>query len=389
MDYHYFCETLSHLMGIPVRLYRSGKILHQCSNVEFSPDPVSLVLSDSLSSGQTVQFYESSLLFFGVIHAKKPNIAIIIGPTFSVRPGSDSIHVLMQKLCLPHEQMRAFRYYLDNIPTYPIESFLQVLCFIHYFFNKKKLSVSDLIVQNVSLASSQTERTLPPEVIESEQEVIHNTYQMEQQMLSYIVAGQPDALKSMFSGPPTGRVGRIAHDELRQLKNTFVCAATLASRSAIQGGVSHETAFAMSDFYIQKAELLNDYTSLTKLNMSMLIDFANHVEALKSSGSYSKHVIAAIRYVNKNINQKLSLDQIAGTVGISRTHLCAIFKLETGKTLLTYFTERKTTEAKRLLTTTDMPLGSISEYLGYSSQSHFQRVFRDQTGMTPLKYRNH
>ncbi|HML69582.1 MAG TPA: helix-turn-helix domain-containing protein [Clostridia bacterium] len=389
MDYHYFCETLSHLMGIPVRLYRSGKILHQCSNVEFSPDPVSLVLSDSLSSGQTVQFYESSLLFFGVIHAKKPNIAIIIGPTFSVRPGSDSIHVLMQKLGLPHEQMRAFRYYLDNIPTYPIESFLQVLCFIHYFFNKKKLSVSDLIVQNVSLASSQTERTLPPEVIESEQEVIHNTYQMEQQMLSYIVAGQPDALKSMFSGPPTGRVGRIAHDELRQLKNTFVCAATLASRSAIQGGVSHETAFAMSDFYIQKAELLNDYTSLTKLNMSMLIDFANHVEALKSSGSYSKHVIAAIRYVNKNINQKLSLDQIAGTVGISRTHLCAIFKLETGKTLLTYFTERKTTEAKRLLTTTDMPLGSISEYLGYSSQSHFQRVFRDQTGMTPLKYRNH
>ncbi len=389
MDYHYFCETLSHLMGIPVRLYRSGKILHQCSNVEFSPDPVSLVLSDSLSSGQTVQFYESSLLFFGVIHAKKPNIAIIIGPTFSVRPGSDSIHVLMQKLGLPHEQMRAFRYYLDNIPTYPIESFLQVLCFIHYFFNKKKLSVSDLIVQNVSLASSQTERTLPPEVIESEQEVIHNTYQMEQQMLSYIVAGQPDALKSMFSGPPTGRVGRIAHDELRQLKNTFVCAATLASRSAIQGGVSHETAFAMSDFYIQKAELLNDYTSLTKLNMSMLIDFANHVEALKSSGSYSKHVIAAIRYVNKNINQKLSLDQITGTVGISRTHLCAIFKLETGKTLLTYFTERKTTEAKRLLTTTDMPLGSISEYLGYSSQSHFQRVFRDQTGMTPLKYRNH
>ena len=376
-------------MGIPVRLYRSGKILHQCSNVEFSPDPVSLVLSDSLSSGQTVQFYESSLLFFGVIHAKKPNIAIIIGPTFSVRPGSDSIHVLMQKLGLPHEQMRAFRYYLDNIPTYPIESFLQVLCFIHYFFNKKKLSVSDLIVQNVSLASSQTERTLPPEVIESEQEVIHNTYQMEQQMLSYIVAGQPDALKSMFSGPPTGRVGRIAHDELRQLKNTFVCAATLASRSAIQGGVSHETAFAMSDFYIQKAELLNDYTSLTKLNMSMLIDFANHVEALKSSGSYSKHVIAAIRYVNKNINQKLSLDQITGTVGISRTHLCAIFKLETGKTLLTYFTERKTTEAKRLLTTTDMPLGSISEYLGYSSQSHFQRVFRDQTGMTPLKYRNH
>lgn len=387
MDYRYFCDTLSHLMGIPVRIYRNDRVLHQCSTVEFIPDPAALILSDALASGQSVRFFESNLLYFGAIHAEKSNFTIVMGPTFSIRPGSESIHTLMQKLGLPHEQMSSFRYYLDNIPTYPVESFLQILCFIHYFWNRKKLSISELVSQSISSPSSEAQHIPSGDSAEVDREAIHNTYQMEQEMLSYIVAGQTDALKSMFSRPPTGSVGRIAHDELRQRKNMFVCAATLASRSAIQGGVSHETAFAMSDTYIQKAELLSDYASLAKLNIAMLIDFASHVETLSSSGSYSKHVIAAIRYINRNINQKLSLEQIANVVGISRTHLCAIFKQETGKTLLSYFTERKITEAKRILSTTDTPLEAISEYLGYSSQSHFQKVFRKYVGTTPNLYR--
>ena len=387
MDYQYFCETLSHLMGLPVRVYKNGQLLHQYSNVAYTPDPVSLILEEALSNQQSVQFYENNLLYFGVIRTEKSGHIIVLGPTFSIRPGSDLIHKLMQKLGLAHEQMQAFRFYLDHIPTYPVESFIQVLCFIHYSLNKKKLSISELISQNIPAETARAETSSQSSTPDDQREVIHNTYQMEQQMLSYIKAGQTDALRSMFSGPPTGTVGRIAHDELRQRKNMFVCAATLASRSAIQGGVSHETAFAMSDSYIQKAELLNDYASLVKLNMAMLIDFANHVEALSSSGSYTKHVIAAIRYVNRNINQKLTLDQIANVVGISRTHLCAIFKQETGKTLLSYFAERKITEAKRILSTTDIPLEAISEYLGYSSQSHFQKVFRKYVGSTPNHYR--
>ncbi|HRX58178.1 MAG TPA: helix-turn-helix domain-containing protein [Eubacteriales bacterium] len=387
MDNTYFCETLSHLLGLPVRLYRNNLLLCQCSNVEFSPDPVSLVIDSALAEGDAVQFFESNLLFFGSIRYEKANIVIVIGPSFTIRPGSDHVHALTHTLGIAHERLKEFSFYLQNIPTYPVESFLQVLCFIHYFLNKKKLSISELVSQGILPASEQDVHLPNSEADEPARETIHNTYQMEQEMLSYITAGQPGALRAMFSGPPTGSVGRIAHDELRQRKNTFICAATLASRAAIRGGLSHETAFALSDSYIQKAELLGDYASLAKLNMTMLTDFATRVETLSTGGGCSQHVTEAIRYINKNINRKLTLEQIAGAVGISRTHLCAIFKKETGKTLISYFTERKITEAKRLLSTTDMPLGAIGEYLGYSSQSHFQKVFRDFAGETPLAFR--
>jgi len=387
MDYVYVCETLSHLMGLQVRLYRNGALFCECSNVRFDPDPIALVREEMQSSADSVRFFESNLLFFGTVSYEKADITIAIGPAFTIRPGSDQIHALMRTLGITHERMREFRYYLDNIPSYPVESFLQVLCFIHYFLNKKKLPISALISQDILPVPPREGLSAPDEEAGPGRETIHNTYQMEQEMLSYITAGQTDALKTMLSGPPTGSVGRIAHDELRQRKNMFICAATLASRAAIRGGLSHETSFALSDSYIQKAELLSDYTSLTKLNMAMLIDFTSRVEALSYGGGYSQHVTAAIRYVNKNINRKLSLEQVASAVGISRTHLCAIFKKETGKTLISYFTERKITEARRLLSTTDMPLGAISEYLGYSSQSHFQKVFRNLTGTTPLAFR--
>ena len=47
----------------------------------------------------------------------------------------------------------------------------------------------------------------------------------------------------------------------------------------------------------------------------------------------------------------------------------------------------KAEEAKRLLRYTDRPVSAIAVYLGFSSQGHFSKVFREITGMTPGEYR--
>ena len=61
---------------------------------------------------------------------------------------------------------------------------------------------------------------------------------------------------------------------------------------------------------------------------------------------------------------------------------------ETGMTLGQYVTQIKVDEAKRLMDVTCKSIAEIAEYLGYSSQSHFQRVFKKASGMTPGEYRN-
>ena len=73
---------------------------------------------------------------------------------------------------------------------------------------------------------------------------------------------------------------------------------------------------------------------------------------------------------------------------ISRTHLAARFKQITGMTLTDFILSEKTEEAKRLLISTDKSLLAIGEYLGFSSQSHFTKVFKKYSGKTPSEYRN-
>ncbi|MBR0143999.1 MAG: helix-turn-helix transcriptional regulator [Clostridia bacterium] len=71
---------------------------------------------------------------------------------------------------------------------------------------------------------------------------------------------------------------------------------------------------------------------------------------------------------------------------LSRPYLSAKFKQETGRTLTDFILSEKTEEAKRLIRYTDKSLSVISSYLGFSSQSHFSRVFRRYAGSNPGDY---
>lgn len=57
-------------------------------------------------------------------------------------------------------------------------------------------------------------------------------------------------------------------------------------------------------------------------------------------------------------------------------------------TLTQYILQEKVFEAQRLLRFTDQSLSELAALLAFSSQSHFQNVFKKQTGETPAQYRS-
>jgi len=374
-------------MGLQVRIYEDGNILEIHQNTEFTPDPVELVLNEIYSNHNTVDYYDKHKPFvFGSIKTKDCKNTIIIGPTFSIKPGREQLLILMKELGIPFSNLHSFITYTDSIPTYSMESLLQILSFINYAVNNEKITALDMIKQNLNIA--------PVDIYQNEQATaepddvsIHNTINLEKKLVSYIKDGKTNELHKMFSSPPSGRVGKLAHNELRQMRNTFICSATLASRAAIDGGLSYETAFTMSDHYIQKVEMLPDYNSIALLNIDMLIDFAERVEGMHVEGIHSKQLLNIIRYINSNINQKILIDDITRHFGISRVKLCNMFRSELDTTFHVFITKQKMDEAKRLLKNTDRSLSEVSEFLGFSSQSHFQNTFRKHVGITPVEYR--
>lgn len=101
----------------------------------------------------------------------------------------------------------------------------------------------------------------------------------------------------------------------------------------------------------------------------------------------SKGMYKAIEYINSHIYEDISIDNICSAVHISKYHFCRQFKKATGLTVMEYILKTRIVIAKNMLLKEKITITEISSRCGFSSVSYFSRIFKKETGMTPLKYR--
>lgn len=96
---------------------------------------------------------------------------------------------------------------------------------------------------------------------------------------------------------------------------------------------------------------------------------------------------ALLKHIDQSLGSKLSLDELAGVSGLSRTAFTRGFRAALGLSPHQYLSLRRVETAKRLLRDTDLDLAFIAQETGFASQSHFTAVFRDFAGCTPARFR--
>ncbi|HVV07818.1 AraC family transcriptional regulator [Amycolatopsis sp.] len=83
----------------------------------------------------------------------------------------------------------------------------------------------------------------------------------------------------------------------------------------------------------------------------------------------------------------LSLRDVARSVGITPGYLTTLVRRRTGRTVLDWITEHRMTEARRLLTGTELPVAEVARRVGLSDPGYFARIFRRENGATPREWR--
>lgn len=118
-------------------------------------------------------------------------------------------------------------------------------------------------------------------------------------------------------------------------------------------------------------------------------EMAGELFADRGEGGQEQPTVRMIKnYIRENCgNPALSLKDISDYVHISGSHMCMLFKKETGTTVNQYVTEVRMERALRLLKEGRLGVGRICELSGYKDSSYFGRAFRKKFGMTPLEYR--
>lgn len=102
---------------------------------------------------------------------------------------------------------------------------------------------------------------------------------------------------------------------------------------------------------------------------------------------HSDTIHRVMEYIKSNFSRKLTLEQIASSVHLSPSHISGLFRKETGQTVSAYINFVRIEKSRQLLEATGLPIAEISSLCGFEEQSYFSRVFRQQTGLSPKKYR--
>lgn len=216
----------------------------------------------------------------------------------------------------------------------------------------------------------------------------HTSYALEKLRHRVITEGRVEELEEALQIPPDGTTGILSDNELRHQKNMLIAAITTFTRAAIDGGLPEELAFAMSDSYIQNGEKCTDSQDVHRIYMRAFREFTCAV-AEKGKKHYSAKIAAVMHYVHIHLHETITLETAAAAAGFSACHLSRVFRQETGMSLVDYIQKERVEASRYMLIYSDYTLAVISEYLNFSTQSYFIKIFKKHTGMTPAQYRKY
>lgn len=136
---------------------------------------------------------------------------------------------------------------------------------------------------------------------------------------------------------------------------------------------------------IQDANMSIEELSLYIRN---ILEKAMELRDQESDSRGQKVLKRALEYIEENYTQEtLSLNTIAGEVGVSANYFSAIFSRAMDVTFVEYVTQKRMEKAKKLLRQTEKHSGDIALEVGYKDPHYFSFVFKKTQGCTPREYR--
>jgi len=91
--------------------------------------------------------------------------------------------------------------------------------------------------------------------------------------------------------------------------------------------------------------------------------------------------------IHAKIEDELSLDEMAESVGLSTAHFARMFRKSTGQTPHQFVLRQRLERAKTMLCAPDARVLDVAVACGFKTQQHFAQVFRDLWGVSPTEYR--
>ncbi|HEY0685580.1 MAG TPA: AraC family transcriptional regulator [Steroidobacter sp.] len=105
-----------------------------------------------------------------------------------------------------------------------------------------------------------------------------------------------------------------------------------------------------------------------------------------AKGLSGRDLRLAHEYIIENLGERMTPDDLARAIGLSRFHFSRMFVRTTGESPMRYVQRCRVEHAKRLIRQGELLMTEIAVSVGFYDQSHFTRWFRKLVGMTPREF---
>ncbi len=389
-----FARCQFEIFGFPVRIYEKDQVVATFEQMQL--DPIfqvpfeKIMLYEAKQSESSVQIsIAQNMLTCGTVKQKNSDMILAVGPCL---PMQISEYIMKQIFSTPDnvfdpQTTKNLFQYLNTIPLIQIEKLKLILENLCISINNELPDIESSYEPKYYI-----DKKVYQTVIEHTEKVNYGEteklemYDFERRIQYLIRNGMTAQLKKMWKDFYNENTC-ISEGLLRQQKDNCIMAIGLISNTAMSAGLSSDEGFKLREIYIQQAELCSTSREVMKLRYNILIDFCERVRTMQIKPTDSPVVDRACNFIVENLINKISLDKLAKHCKTNKSYLCKKFREVMGMTIIDFSNLQKINEAKVLLKFTEKPLVEIANYLNFSSQSYFQLVFRQLTGITPKEFR--
>lgn len=385
----YISRQFANMFGFPVRLYNGNDLIFFHSTANLIADPIILCFDDIIKKNEQVGYYVyEDAFYYGIVNCEQ--YKFITGPVSEISLSGHDFNRLGFLLNIRDDDIPVFISAMKSLSGIHLDTLIQSIILYNFSVNRTMYNITDIRIKNSeqkSLSSDIKEN----EFSDKDERLFMNnarSYTIEKDMIKKVMNGDVDGLIDGATKIPSVSSGNLAPHLLRHNKNFFIKLETIISRAAIEAGLDVDEVFSVEEMYIRKCESLDNIDRIKNLQYHMIIDYADRVKKLRQyNGKNSKLVNKISRYIKNHISEPIKTSDIADYFRKSRGSITTEFKRQTGMNLSDFIKLKKIQEAQELLCETSKSLVMISNYLGFSSQSHFTKVFKEITGITPKEYR--
>lgn len=386
----YISRQFANMFGFPVRLYNRDELVFFHSTANLIADPVSLCLDEIIRKNEQISYYVyENAFYYGIVNYG--HYKFVTGPVIEIRLSDHEFNKLGFMLGIEKNNIPLFTLSMKSLSGIHLDMLIQAIILYNFSVNKTMYNISDIRIKSAEQSDLST-NIKESEISYTNENLFMNnsrSYAIERDMIKKVMNGDVEGLIDGATNIPSVSSGNLAPHLLRHNKNFFIKLETIIARTAIEAGLDVDEIFSIEEMYIRKCESLENIDRIKNLQYHMIIDYADRVKKLQQyNGRNSKLVTDISRYIRSHISEPIKTSDIAEYFGKSRGGITTEFKKQTGMNLSDFIKLKKIQEAQELLYETNKSLVLISDYLGFSSQSHFTRVFKEITGITPKEYRD-